>query len=85
MGHFISTNTTATAEAIAHLFFDRIVTIHGILATLIFDRDPKFTIAHDFITTMHQLWEKTHRCVTTMQNSQKQYADRQQRDHSVAL
>ncbi|CAI7795767.1 unnamed protein product [Closterium sp. NIES-53] len=43
MGHFIPTNATATAEAAARLFFDRIITIHGIPATLISDRDPKFT------------------------------------------
>ncbi|CAI7846817.1 unnamed protein product, partial [Closterium sp. NIES-54] len=85
MGHFIPTNATATAEATARLFFDRIITIHGIPATLISDRDPKFTTAHDFVTTMQQLWEKTQRRLTTMQNSQKQYADRQRRDHSVAV
>ncbi|CAI5524929.1 unnamed protein product [Closterium sp. Naga37s-1] len=45
MGHFIPTNATATAEATARLFFDRIITIHGIPATLISDRDPKFTKA----------------------------------------
>ncbi|CAI7889308.1 unnamed protein product [Closterium sp. NIES-53] len=173
MGHFIPTNATATAEATARLFFDRIITIHGIPATLISDRDPKFTskfwkelmgllgtklamssayhpqtdgqterlnqvveqllrtackddvshwdtqlltlefaynnashaatgktpfflcygrepltpqqpttpahvqAAHDFVTTMQQLWEKTQRRLTTMQNSQKQYADHQ--------
>ncbi|CAI7878198.1 unnamed protein product [Closterium sp. NIES-54] len=172
MGHFIPTNATATAEATARLFFDRIITIHGIPATLISDRDPKFTskfwkelmgllgtklamssayhpqtdgqterlnqvveqllrtackddvshwdtqlptlefaynnashaatgktpfflcygrepltpqqpttpahvqAAHNFVTTMQQLWEKTQRRLTTMQNSQKQYADR---------
>ncbi|CAI7861411.1 unnamed protein product, partial [Closterium sp. NIES-54] len=43
MGHFIPTNATATAEATARLFFDRIITIHGIPATLLSDRDPKFT------------------------------------------
>ncbi|CAI7797907.1 unnamed protein product [Closterium sp. NIES-53] len=43
MGHFIPTSATATAEATARLFFDRIITIHGIPATLISDRDPKFT------------------------------------------
>ncbi|CAI5460341.1 unnamed protein product [Closterium sp. Yama58-4] len=43
MGHFIPTNATATADATARLFFDRIITIHGIPATLISDRDPKFT------------------------------------------
>ncbi|CAI7783068.1 unnamed protein product [Closterium sp. NIES-53] len=181
MDHFIPTNATATAEATACLFFDRIITIHGIPATLISDRDPKFTskfwkelmgllgtklamssayhpqtdgqterlnqvveqllrtackddvshwdtqlptlefaynnashaatgktpfflcyrrepltpqqpttpahvqAAHDFVTTMQQLWEKTQRRLTTMQTSQKQYADRQRRDHSVAV
>ncbi|CAI7883137.1 unnamed protein product [Closterium sp. NIES-54] len=43
MGHFILTNATATAEATTRLFFDRIITIHGIPATLISYRDPKFT------------------------------------------
>ncbi|CAI7755738.1 unnamed protein product [Closterium sp. NIES-53] len=181
MGHFIPTNATATAEATACLFFDHIITIHGIPATLISDRDPKFTskfwkelmellgtklamssayhpqtdgqteqlnqvveqllrtackddvshwdtqlptlefaynnashaatgktpfflcygrepltpqqpttpahvqAAHDFVTTMQQLWEKTQRRLTTMQTSLKQYADRQRRDHSVAV
>ncbi|CAI7815074.1 unnamed protein product [Closterium sp. NIES-54] len=181
MGHFIPTNATATAEATARLFFDRIITIHGIPATLISDRDPKFTskfwkelmgllgtklamsfayhpqtdgqterlnqvveqllrttckddvshwdtqlptlefaynnashaatgktpfflcygrkpltpqqpttpahvqAVHDFVTTMQQLWEKTQRRLTTMQTSQKQYADRQRRDHSVVV
>ncbi|CAI7908666.1 unnamed protein product, partial [Closterium sp. NIES-54] len=181
MGHFIPTNATATAEATARLFFDRIITIHGIPATLISDRDPKFTsklwkelmgllgtklamssayhpqtdgqterlnqvveqllrtackddvshwdtqlptlefaynnashaatgknhfflcygrepltpqqpttpahvqAAHDFVTTMQQLWEKTQRRLTTMHTSQKQYADHQRRDHSVAV
>ncbi|CAI7918000.1 unnamed protein product [Closterium sp. NIES-54] len=181
IGHFIPTNATATAEATAHLFFDLIITIHGIPATLISDRDPKFTskfwkelmgllgtklamssayhpqtdgqterlnqvveqllrtackdnvshwdtqlptlefaynnashaatgktpfflcyrrepltpqqptipahvqAAHDFVTTMQQLWEKTQQRLTTMQTSQKQYADRQRRDHSVAV
>ncbi|CAI7904512.1 unnamed protein product [Closterium sp. NIES-54] len=46
MGHFIPTNATATAEATSRLFFDRIITIHGIPATLISDRDPKFTNPH---------------------------------------
>ncbi|CAI7857328.1 unnamed protein product [Closterium sp. NIES-54] len=40
---------------------------------------------YDFVTTMQQLWEKTQRRLTTMQTSQKQYADRQRRDHSVAV
>ncbi|CAI7873439.1 unnamed protein product [Closterium sp. NIES-54] len=43
MGHFIPTNATANAEVAARLFFDRIITIHGIPDILISDRDPKFT------------------------------------------
>ncbi|CAI7830829.1 unnamed protein product [Closterium sp. NIES-54] len=42
MGHFISTNDTAIAEATARLFFDLIVPIHAIPTTLISDRDPQF-------------------------------------------
>ncbi|CAI7829656.1 unnamed protein product [Closterium sp. NIES-54] len=120
MGHFIPTNATATAEATARLFFDRIISIHGILATLISDSGPKLTskfrkelmgllgtkltmssayhpqtggqkerlnqepltpqqpttpahiqAAHDFVTTMQQVWEKTLRRLTMMQNSHK--------------
>ncbi|CAI7755711.1 unnamed protein product [Closterium sp. NIES-53] len=181
MRHFILTNAMATAEATVHLFFDRIITIHGIPATLISGRDPKFTSkfwkeligllgtklamsseyhpqtvgqterlnqvveqllriackddvshwdtqlptlefaynnashattgkshlflcygrepltpqqpttpahvqdAHDFVTTMHKIWEKTQRRLTMMHTSHKQYADRQRRDHSVAV
>ncbi|CAI7742893.1 unnamed protein product [Closterium sp. NIES-53] len=128
MGHFIPTNATATAEATARLFFDRIITIHSIPATLISNRDPKFmskfwkelmgllgtklamssayhpqtdgqterlnqvveqllrTACKDDVSLGHtQLWEKTQRRLTTMQTSQKQYADRQRCDHSVAV
>ncbi|CAI7837816.1 unnamed protein product [Closterium sp. NIES-53] len=41
--------------------------------------------AHDFVTTMQQLWEKTQQRLTTMQISQKQYVNRQRRDHTVAV
>ncbi|CAI7847288.1 unnamed protein product [Closterium sp. NIES-54] len=41
MGHFILSNAMATTEASARLFFYRIITIHGIPATLISDMDPK--------------------------------------------
>ncbi|CAI7918905.1 unnamed protein product [Closterium sp. NIES-53] len=43
MGHFIPTNATATTKATARLFFDRIITIDGIPATLISEGDPKFS------------------------------------------
>ncbi|CAI7929049.1 unnamed protein product, partial [Closterium sp. NIES-54] len=36
-------HTRDISGATARLFFDRIITIHGIPATLISDRDPKFT------------------------------------------
>ncbi|CAI7834188.1 unnamed protein product [Closterium sp. NIES-53] len=55
MGHFIPTNATATAEATARLFFDRIITIHGITATLISDRDPKFTIGDQVLLDTRNL------------------------------
>ncbi|CAI7853560.1 unnamed protein product [Closterium sp. NIES-54] len=60
MGHFISTNATAPAEATACLFFDRIITIYGIPATLISDRDPKFTNRHrhDAILVVIQKFSK---------------------------
>ncbi|CAI7815010.1 unnamed protein product [Closterium sp. NIES-54] len=41
--------------------------------------------AHDFVTTMQQLWEKTQLRLSTMQNSQKQYGDSLRRDHSIAV
>ncbi|CAI7882434.1 unnamed protein product, partial [Closterium sp. NIES-53] len=40
---------------------------------------------HDFVTTMQQLWEKTRQRLTMMQTFQKPYADRQRRDHTVAV
>ncbi|CAI7847350.1 unnamed protein product [Closterium sp. NIES-54] len=43
MGNFIPTKAKTNAEATARLVFDRIITIYGIPATLISDRDPKFT------------------------------------------
>ncbi|CAI5459296.1 unnamed protein product [Closterium sp. Yama58-4] len=95
MGHFIPTNATATAEATARLFFDRIITIHGIPATLISDRDPKFTSKFwkelmGLLGTKLAMSSAYHpqtdgQTERLNQNSQKQYADRQRRDHSVAV
>ncbi|CAI7888595.1 unnamed protein product [Closterium sp. NIES-53] len=121
MGHFIPTNVTTTAEAIARLFFDRIITIHGILAALILHRDPKFTskfrkklmackddISHwdtllptlefAYNNASHAATRKTpfflcyrrepltpQQPTTPADNSRKQYADRQRRDHTVAI
>ncbi|CAI7764251.1 unnamed protein product [Closterium sp. NIES-53] len=41
--------------ATARLFFDRIITIHGIPATLISDRDPKFTIGDQVLLDTRNL------------------------------
>ncbi|CAI7798442.1 unnamed protein product [Closterium sp. NIES-54] len=46
MGHFIPTNATATSGATTLLFFDHIIIIHSIPATLNLDRDPKFTASY---------------------------------------
>ncbi|CAI7843726.1 unnamed protein product [Closterium sp. NIES-54] len=181
MGHFIPTHTTARTEETAQLFFRYVISQHGILTTLISDRDPKFTSkfwkelmslmgtklamssayhpqtdgqterlnqiveqllraackddiskwdahlpvlefaynnathaatgqtpfflcygrnpltpqkptvpttvqpAHDFISTMHHLWERTHKRLLTIQQQQKKLADRSRNDHSIKI
>jgi hypothetical protein len=40
---YIAVNTTDDAETVAHFFFDNVVRHHGLPATIISDRDPKFT------------------------------------------
>ncbi|CAI7834527.1 unnamed protein product, partial [Closterium sp. NIES-53] len=41
--------------------------------------------AHDFITTMHHLWERTHKRLLTIQQQQKKLADRSRNDHSIKI
>ncbi|CAI7755487.1 unnamed protein product [Closterium sp. NIES-54] len=41
--------------------------------------------AHDFITTMHHLWERTHKRLLTIQQHQKKLADRIRTDHSIKI
>ncbi|CAI7903676.1 unnamed protein product [Closterium sp. NIES-54] len=41
--------------------------------------------AHDFVTTMQQLWNRTHKRLQDIQSSQKRLADRHQRDHTIAV
>ncbi|GJP63878.1 hypothetical protein CLOP_g20910 [Closterium sp. NIES-67] len=39
--------------------------------------------AHDFITTMHQLWDRTHKRLLDIQQQQKRQADRHRNDHTI--
>ncbi|CAI7795068.1 unnamed protein product [Closterium sp. NIES-53] len=41
--------------------------------------------AHDFVTTMQQLWDRTYKRLQDIQSSQKRLADRHQRDHTIAV
>ena len=41
--HFIPTRTTVSAEEVAHLFIEHIFRHHGMPATIVSDRDSKFT------------------------------------------
>ncbi|GJJ79225.1 hypothetical protein EMPS_11585 [Entomortierella parvispora] len=41
--HFVPSTTSATAVDVAHQFFDNIVKLHGLLASIICDRDTRFT------------------------------------------
>ncbi|GJP48726.1 hypothetical protein CLOM_g8005 [Closterium sp. NIES-68] len=41
--------------------------------------------AHDFIATMHQLWDRTHRRLLDIQQEQKRQADRHRNDHTITV
>ncbi|CAI7855034.1 unnamed protein product [Closterium sp. NIES-54] len=41
--------------------------------------------AHDFITTMHHLWERTHKRLLTIQQQQKKLVDRSRNDNSIKI
>ncbi|GJP81880.1 hypothetical protein CLOP_g12001 [Closterium sp. NIES-67] len=41
--------------------------------------------AHDFITTMHQLWDRTHKRLLDIQQHQKRQADRHRNDHTISV
>ncbi|CAI7738841.1 unnamed protein product [Closterium sp. NIES-53] len=41
--------------------------------------------AHDFVTTMQQLWDRTHKHLQDIQSSQKRLADRHRRDHTIVV
>ncbi|GJP29237.1 hypothetical protein CLOM_g20362 [Closterium sp. NIES-68] len=41
--------------------------------------------AHDFITTMHKLWDRTHKRLLDIQQQQKRQADRHRTDHTITV
>jgi transposase InsO family protein len=45
MAHLVPSTTDSTAEDTARLFFDEIFRLHGLPASIVSDRDPKFTSA----------------------------------------
>ena len=54
--HLLPTTTCATAKAVAWLFFTEIVRLHGMLESIVSDRDPNFT---------SKFWKELHRLVGT--------------------
>jgi len=52
MAHFLATTTNASAPQTAKLFFDQVFRLHGIPASIVSDRDPKFT---------SQFWRALHK------------------------
>ncbi|GJP60702.1 hypothetical protein CLOP_g17914 [Closterium sp. NIES-67] len=44
-----------------------------------------FQPAHDFITTMHQLWDRTHKRLLDIQQQQKRQANRHRNDHTITV
>ncbi|GJP44800.1 hypothetical protein CLOM_g4215, partial [Closterium sp. NIES-68] len=41
--------------------------------------------AHNFITTMHHLWDRTHKRLLDIQQQQKRQADRHRTDHTITV
>ena len=54
--HFILVKTSYTAGKYAEIYFDRIVTLHGVPLTIISDRGSVF---------MSRFWERLHECLGT--------------------
>ena len=41
--HFLAIRSTFSLDRLARLFIDEIVKLHGVLVTIVLDRDPRFT------------------------------------------
>ena len=54
--HLLPTTTRMTAKAVVWLFFTEIVRFHGMLESIVFNRDPKFT---------SKFWKELHRLMGT--------------------
>ena len=49
MAHFVACHTTFDASQVANLYFKEIVRLHGILRSMVSDRDTKF-LSHFWLT-----------------------------------
>ena len=56
LAHFIPVKTAYTAGKYAEIYFERIVTLHGVPLTIISDRGSVF---------MSRFWERLHECLGT--------------------
>ena len=54
--HFISVKMTYSLDQLAQIYIDEIVSLHGVLASIMFDRDPRFT---------SKFWESLHKALGT--------------------
>ena len=41
--HFLAIRSTFSLERLARLYIDEVVKLHGVLVTIVSDRDPRFT------------------------------------------
>ena len=43
LAHFFAVRTTSTLEEFCRLYIQEIVRLHGVLVSIVLDRDPRFT------------------------------------------
>lgn len=43
LAHFLSLNTAYSLEKLVELYIAKIVRLHGVPSSMVFDRDPRFT------------------------------------------